>query len=112
MKIVFVTLTYVGTKSFHCYLCRKCYNNDHVEMQKRLQLLGHSSVEIESLSSFAATKLITPRFDLQIRSGISILSALQIDNARGMMRDRFAEEKTFMRPANPAWLLTLSTLTL
>lgn len=36
-----------------------------------------------SLSSFAATKPITPALDLQIRSGISILSALQIENAPG-----------------------------
>lgn len=58
-------------------------------------------METESLSSFAAAELITPRLDLQIRSGISILSALQIDNARGAARDRPAEEKTFMRPADP-----------
>jgi len=109
MKIVFVTLAYVGTKSFHCYLCRKCYNNDHVNV--KTFTIARLFVEIESLSSFAATELIT-RLDLQIRLGISILSALQIDNARGTMRDQSMEEKTFMRPANPAWLLTLSTLTL
>lgn len=74
--------------------------------------IDHSSVKTELLSSFAAAKLITPRLDLQIRSGISILSALQIDNARGATRDQPAEEKTFMRPADPAWLLTLSALTL
>lgn len=34
-----------------------------------------------SLSSLAATKPITSALDLQIRSGISILSALQIENA-------------------------------
>jgi len=44
--------------------------------------------------------------------GISILSALQIDNARGATRTPPAEEKTFMRPDDPAWLLTLSALIL
>lgn len=56
-------------------------------------------------------KPITSRLDLQIRSGISILSALQIDNARGATRGPPAEEKTFMRPDDPAWLLTFSART-
>jgi hypothetical protein len=70
--------------------------------------IAHTSAQTGSLSSFAAVKPITSRLDLQIRSGISILSALQIDNARGATRGPPAEEKTFMRPDDPVWLLTFS----
>lgn len=47
--------------------------------QKREKLHGRQE-GTGSLSSFAATKPITSVLDLQIRSGISILSALQIEN--------------------------------
>lgn len=50
--------------------------------QKREKLHGRQE-GTGSLSSFAATKPITSVLDLQIRSGISILSALQIENTPG-----------------------------
>jgi len=79
------------------------------ERERETLAIGHSSAETGSLSSFvaaavavavaAAAEPITPRrLDLQIRSGISILSALQIDNARGATRGLPAEEKTLKRP--------------
>ena len=54
--------------------------------QKREKLHGRQE-RTGSLSSSAATKPITSALDLQIRSGISILSALQIENTPGQRRD-------------------------
>lgn len=96
--------------------CKMWYNGCVSISSKRKKTRDRLFVSRERPDRFhrsRRSKPITSRLDLQIRSNISILSALQIDNTREerCAARRRKKKKTFMRPDDPAWLLTFPART-